>query len=360
MINCIKILHIFLVTFIRLLCPGGRKSIIAENVALRQQLILLGKNRQRAPNLSYPNRLLFGFIASFIKPHRLQKIAIIISPSTPLKFHQALVKKKYSLIFSHKSKGKPDPKGPTQELINLIVEMKRKNPYYGCRRIAMQITNYFNCDIDKDVVRRVLSKHYKPNGGDNGPSWLTFLGHMKDSLWSLDLFCCESLNLTTYWVMVVMDQHTRKIIGMAVNKGHIDGLTACIMFSKITKGKNLPIYLSTDNDPIFTFSQWKKNLDILEIKEIKSLPCQPRSHPFIERLIGTIRCELLNRVMFWTGDDLLSKLNNFMEYYNFSRCHHGINKKTPHQKSSSNTNIRHSLDSYSWKYYCRGLFALPI
>lgn len=118
--------------------------------------------------------------------------------------------------------------------------MKRKNPYYGCRRIAMQITNYFNCDIDKDVVRRVLSKHYKPNGGDNGPPWLTLLGHMKDSLWSLDLFCCELLNLTTYWVMVVMDQHTNKIIGMVVNKGHIDGLTACVMFSKITEGKNLP------------------------------------------------------------------------------------------------------------------------
>jgi putative transposase len=87
---------------------------------------------------------------------------------------------------------------------------------------------------------------------------------------------------------------------MAVNKGHVDGLTVCVMFSKITKGKNLPKYLSTDNDPIFTFSQWKNNLDILEIKEIKALPCQPRSHPFIERLIVTIRRELLNRVMFKT------------------------------------------------------------
>jgi putative transposase len=228
MINSIKILHILLVTFIKLLCPGGRKSIIAENVALRQQLILLGRNRERAPNLSYSSRLIFGFVTSFIRPHRLQKIAIIISPSTLLKFHQVLVKKKYSLIFSNKSKKKPGPKGPSQELINLILEMKRKNPYYGCRRIAMQITNYINCDIDKDVVRRVLSKQYKPNGGNNGPSWLTFLANMNDSLWSLDLFCCESLNLTTYWVMVVMNQHTRKIIGMAVNKGHIDGLTACV------------------------------------------------------------------------------------------------------------------------------------
>ena len=45
------------------------------------------------------------------------------------------------------------------------------------------------------------------------PSWLTFLGQMKDSLWSLDLFRCESILLQTHWVLVVMDQFTRRIIG---------------------------------------------------------------------------------------------------------------------------------------------------
>ena len=70
--------------------------------------------------------------------------------------------------------------------------MKRRNPSWGCPRIAQQIALAFGVEIDKDVVRRILSAHYRPESDSAGPSWLTFLGHMKDSLWSYDLFRCES------------------------------------------------------------------------------------------------------------------------------------------------------------------------
>jgi len=33
--------------------------------------------------------------------------------------------------------------------------------------------------------------------------------------------------------------------------------------------------------------------------------------PFIEQLIGTMRREYLNRIMFWNGSDLLRKLGHF-------------------------------------------------
>ena len=94
--------------------------------------------------------------------------------------------------------GRPGPKGPAQELIDAVVEMKRRNPTWGCPRIAQQITVAFGVDIDKDVVRRILGKHYRPESGSGGPSWLTFLGQAKDSLWSADLFRCESLSLRTH------------------------------------------------------------------------------------------------------------------------------------------------------------------
>ena len=61
--------------------------------------------------------------------------------------------------------------------------------------------------MDKDVVRRVLAKHYHPgNSQTNGSSWLTFIGHAKDSLWSVDLFRIESILLRSYWVMLVMEK----------------------------------------------------------------------------------------------------------------------------------------------------------
>ena len=87
-------------------------------------------------------------------------------------------------------------------------------------RIAQQISHAFGIEIDKDVVRRVLAKHYRPgDSGADGPSWLTFIGHAKDSLWSVDLFRCESILLRSHWVMLVMDVFTRRIIGFGVERG---------------------------------------------------------------------------------------------------------------------------------------------
>lgn len=102
--------------------------------------------------------------------------------------------------------------------------MKQRNPSYGYLRIAMQIEIAFGIKIEKDVVRRVLNKHYKHNPNGDGPSWLTFIGHMKDSLWSVDLFKCESIHLKTHWVMVVIEQFSREIIGFAVRSQPLTGV----------------------------------------------------------------------------------------------------------------------------------------
>ena len=60
------------------------------------------------------------------------------------------------MLFASKREARPGPKGPAQELIDAVVEMKRRNPTWGCPRIAQQITLAFGVDIDKDVVRRIL------------------------------------------------------------------------------------------------------------------------------------------------------------------------------------------------------------
>ena len=197
---------------------------------------------------------------------------------------------------------KPGPKGPSAELIAAIVEMKRRNPKFGCVRIAQQISHAFGIEIDKDVVRRVLAKHYRPgDSGTNGPSWLTFIAQTKDSLWSLDLFRCESILLRSHWVLVVMDVFTRRIIGFGVERAYIDGVSVCRMFNHAVAGQPLPKHLSTDHDPLFRFHRWLANLRVLEIEEIKSVPYAPISHPFVERLIGMIRREYLDRLFLERG-----------------------------------------------------------
>ena len=112
-----------------------------------------------------------------------------------------------------------------------------------------------------------------------GPSWLTVLGHAKDSLWSVDLFRCESAVLHTHWVLVVMDHWTRRIVGFGVHRGVVDGVALCRMFNHATCGQSPPTYLSADHDPLYRFHQWQANLRILDVREIKTVPYVPRSHP---------------------------------------------------------------------------------
>ena len=166
------------------------------------------------------------------------------------------------------------------------------------------------------MVRWILARQFQPEPGSDGLSWLTFLGHAKDSLWSLDLFCCESMMLRTHWVLVVMDHYTRRIIGFGIHVGTVNGEALCRMFKQAIRGVTTgPKYLSSDHDPLYRFHQWGANLRILGVTEIKTVPYVPWSHPFIERLIGTIRRECLDRLLFWTVTDLELKLWEFRDDY---------------------------------------------
>jgi putative transposase len=355
--DVIYLLFHLLTTLAKLVRPGASRVVIAENLLLKQQLIIHSRSRLRAPNLSTQDRTLLGFWSLFLSPIRIVRAAIIIKPSTLLSFHDALKKRKYRRLYSPRGSSKPGPKGPSKEVVDAIVSMKQRNPRFGCPRIAQQINLAFGVDLDKDIVRRVLAAHFKPDPWNRGPSWLTTIGHAKDSLWSVDLFRCESILLKSHWVMVVMDQYTRRIIGFGVHAGNVDGPTLCRMFNEANAGHGWPKYLSSDNDPLFQYHRWKANLRVLEIEEIKSIPHVPMSHPFVERLIGSVRRELLDHTLFWTATDLESKLRDYQVYYNAHRCHSSRKGVTPVDSGSAKVV---DINNYRWEKRCRGLFQLPI
>src|SRR6266542_1247532 len=320
-----------LVTVAKLLRPGGVRAVAAESLLLKHQLLISSRSRQRAPNLTTLDRFVLGLTTLFVSPRRIPKLGALIKPATLLKFHKALVDRKYRLLFSASPhRRKPGPKGPSAELIAAIVEMKRRNPRFGYMRIAQQISHAFGVEIDKDVVRRVLARHYRPDDcGATGPSWLALIALAKDSLWSIDFFRCESILLRSHWVMLVMDVFSRRIVGFGVESADIDGVSACRMFNRAIAGQRLPKRVSTDHDPLFRFHRWLANLRVLAIEEVKSVPYAPVSHPFIERLIGTVRREYLDHVFFWNAIYLTRKLDGFADDYNRHRVHRSLGGATP-------------------------------
>lgn len=73
--------------------------------------------------------------------------------------------------------------------------------------------------------------YYKPDPHHyRAPSWLSLIGNTKDSLWSIDLFRCKSITLNSYWVLVIMDQWSRRIIRFGVQVGPVNDPTLCRMF----------------------------------------------------------------------------------------------------------------------------------
>src|SRR6202163_4373698 len=344
---------------VRLTRPGGVRMVVAESVLVRHQLLILNRGRKRAPNLRAADHMIAGVCSLFIFPARFFRSAIVLKPSILLRFHNLLRKRTYCMLFSPKCRRRSGPKGPKKELIVAVVEMKRRNPNWGCPRIAQQIALAFGVEIDKDVVRRILSIHYRPEPDSGGPSWLTFLGHTKDSLWSCDLFRCESAALKTHWVLVVMDQFTRRIIGFGLHAGIIDGTALCRMFQRAIRASALPKYLSSDHDPLYRFHQWQANLRVLGVSEIKTVPYVPLSHPFVERLIGSVRREYLDRTLFWTAADLEAKLIDFQHYYNGHRTHAGLEGRLP-EPSIGGPGALVDFASYRWQKHCRGLYQTPI
>jgi len=283
-----------LVTCARLLSPGGVRAVAAESLLLKHQLIISNRSRRRAPNLTSVDRAALGLTTLWIRPGRRSKLGALVKPATLLKFHRALVDRKYRLLFSSSShRRKPGPKGPSAELIAAIVEIKRRNLRFGCVRIAQQITRAFGVEID-------------------------------------------------------VESHS------------LDGVSVCRMFNRASARQGLPRHASTDNDPLFRFHLWLANLRVREIEEIKTVPYAPVSHPFVERLIGTIRRAYLDQTLFWNAADLLRKLDEFRDYYNAHRVHRALDGTTPAQRAGALCPAPAALDHYGWQQHCRGLFEIPI
>src|SRR4030095_12181649 len=107
---------------------------------------------------------------------------------------------------------------------------------------------------------------------------------------------------------------------------------------------------------VYRLHQSHANLEVSEVTEIKTVPYVPLSHPFIERLIGTIRRECLDQSLFWTATDLELKLSSFKDYFNAYRVHTALKGKTPIELSEAK---RADLKSIDGGNIAEGYIRLP-
>src|SRR5678815_636200 len=125
-----------IVTLARLATPGGLRSVVAEFVLVRHQLLILIRGRKRAPNLRFTDRIIVALCTVFMRAARVLRSAIVLKPSILLHLHSVLRNRKYRMLFSPRHRRRPGPKGPNKDLIEAVVAMKRRNPGWDSPRIA--------------------------------------------------------------------------------------------------------------------------------------------------------------------------------------------------------------------------------
>jgi hypothetical protein len=111
----LAVLFLYLIaTVAQLVGPGGARSVVAESVLVKQQLLILNRSRKRAPNLRRSDRIVAGVCAILMRPGRLIRSVIVLKPSTLLNLHRALKKRKYRLLFSPAYGRSQAPRDPTR------------------------------------------------------------------------------------------------------------------------------------------------------------------------------------------------------------------------------------------------------
>ena len=156
-------------------------------------------------------------------------------------------------------------------------------------------------------------------------------------------------------VLVVMTM-SRRIVALAVAPR--SGWRRCAKFQSSDWSPTAPAISARIISP-GTDSTRQANLRILDVEVIKTVPYVPLSHPFVERLIGTIRRECLDRTLFWTAADLDVKLHDFQRYFNGHRTHAGLGGPTREPRTGEDS-ARANVSTYRWQPHCRGLYQTPM
>ena len=204
----------------------------------------------------------------------------LLRPSTLLTFHQALVRGKYRRLFS--SSAATEEAGPKGAERVAHPRHRRAQIAQSSIRVPADCAHHL-----ADVRGRHRQERRAPRAGETLSS---------------------SPGRNRALVVVV---RRRRLVGFGVHRGPVDAPSLCRMCNAAIHGPGAPRHLSTDHDPLFEAHRWTANLRLLEIDEIKTVPHVPLSHPFVERLIGTMRRECLDHVLFWNAGDLERKLADF-------------------------------------------------
>jgi transposase InsO family protein len=301
-------------------------------LALRQQLAVL-KRKSKKPVLKDRDRLFWWLLSKAWKDYISE--LILVRPETALRWS----KRKFREFWRRKSQGRPGRPAIPQKHIEFIRRISSDHPEYGEDRIALELEVKFGIRHASSTVRKYMVKR-RPGSRDS-QAWRSFLKNQASAIWSCDFFVQHTVGFRVLCIFVVMELASRKVIHFNVTDHPTFEWTEQQIRNACFEEE--PKFLLHDNDrkfgqfgrPIRVENGGKKvscrsAYDAWLWREmgIRGIPIPyeaPNAAAHIERLIGTLRRECLDRMLIWNERHLRRTLSEFIVWYNGGRVHQGLN-----------------------------------
>jgi transposase InsO family protein len=292
-----------------------RADLVAENLALRQQLIVLHRRTKR-PRLKTKDRIFWLWLARSWDGWR--ESLIVVKPATVVRWHR----QGFKYYWAWKSRNKGGRPAVPREIRDLIRKMSRANPLWGAPRIHGELLK-LGIDLSQTTVAKYMIRHPKPPS----PGWRTFLdNHLKD-LVSIDFFTVPTVTFRVLFVFLVLSHDRRRFFHFNVTE-HPSAEWTGRQLVEAFPWDTVPRYLIRDRDGIYG-RDFTRRVNALGIKQVLTAPHSPWQNPYVERAIGSIRRECLDHVVVFNEKHLRKVLRSYLRYYHASRTHLALGKDSP-------------------------------
>jgi hypothetical protein len=293
----------------------SRAALAAENLALRQLLAVLRRAKPK-PKLCWQDRWLWVLLSRLWQSWR--SVLVLVQPQTVVGWHRTAFRC-YWWWRSRQKTGRPQV---ASEVRKLIRQMSRDNPLWGAPRIRSELALLGHRVAESTVAKYMVRANRPPS-----QSWKTFLTNHVGSLASIDFFVVPSVTLRLLYGFIVLLHDRRRVVHVNVTTEP----TAEWVSRQLIQAfpfDTAPRYLIRDRDGIYG-EQVRRTLKSLGIAEVVIAPRSPWQSPFVERLIGTLRRDLLDHVIVFHEQHSIRLIRGYLEYYHDFRCHQSLANNAP-------------------------------
>ena len=307
----------------------SRHSMLLSNLALRQQLAVYQRKQPR-PSLRNTDRLFWSLLSRFWP--QWKSALVIVQPDTVLRWQ----KRRFQDYWRKKcTPGRP---AIHRQHISFIRRISGDHPEYGEDRIALELEIKFGIGHSAATIRKYMVKVQRPRKPSQG--WGTFLKNQGKAIWACD-FCVQyTVRFTALYIFVVMELGSRKVVHINVTEHPT--LSWVQQQIRDATFEEQPKFLIHDNDGIFGQLGKRKIVEVngkrvscrssfdvwlAQTRCIRGVPTPyhaPNANAHVERFNGTLRREVLDRILVWNEAQLRSLLAEYIRWFNAGRVHQGL------------------------------------